>query len=82
MVHPLPKAYIAETLRNAQKRIAVEMNYSGQLAGMITEKTGLPMDFHVLKYNGRPMTTTEVHEALKLIMDDKALKRQVLKYGS
>ncbi|MEM2995616.1 MAG: hypothetical protein QXI91_06360 [Candidatus Bathyarchaeia archaeon] len=40
------------------------------------------MNFQILKYNGRPMTTTEVYDALKLVLLDKAPKRQVLTYGS
>ena len=82
MVHPLPKEYLTSVLRNAQKIIDVEMNYSGQLGGIIRERTGIPMGFHILKWNGRPMTTTEVYEALKLVLLDKAPRRQVLTYGS
>jgi len=82
MVHPLPSNYIADTLQNAEKIIDVEMNYSGQLGGIIREKAGIPTDFYILKYNGRPMTTTEVYDSLKLILLEKALKRQVLTYGS
>jgi 2-oxoglutarate ferredoxin oxidoreductase subunit alpha len=82
MVHPLPTEYLEGTLRNAKKVIDVEGNYSGQLGGLIMEKTGIPMNFHILKYNGRPMTTTEVHAALQLILMEKAPKRQVLSYGS
>jgi 2-oxoglutarate ferredoxin oxidoreductase subunit alpha len=82
MVHPLPGDYVASVLQNAKRRINVEMNYSGQLAGMIKEKTGISMNFYALKWNGRPMTTTEVYNALKLILQDKAPERQVLTYGS
>jgi 2-oxoglutarate ferredoxin oxidoreductase subunit alpha len=82
MLHPLPKEHITEMLLKAEKKIDVEMNYSGQLGGIIREQTGIPMDFHVLKYNGRPMTTTEVYDAIKLILQNQAPKRQVLKYGS
>jgi 2-oxoglutarate ferredoxin oxidoreductase subunit alpha len=82
MVHPLPKEFIANALKNAQKIIDVEMNYSGQLGGIIREKTGIPMNFYILKWNGRPMTTTEVYDAIKLVLLDKAPKRQVLMYGS
>ncbi|MEM3726385.1 MAG: 2-oxoacid:ferredoxin oxidoreductase subunit alpha [Candidatus Bathyarchaeia archaeon] len=82
MVHPLPSQHIAEVLQKAEKLIDVEMNYSGQLGGIIREKTGISMDFQILKYNGRPMTTTEVYNALKLVLLDKAPKRQVLTYGS
>jgi 2-oxoglutarate ferredoxin oxidoreductase subunit alpha len=82
MPHPLPKDYIAEVLKKAEKKIDVEMNYSGQLAGIIREKTGIAMDYFVLKWNGRPMSTDEVYEALKLIMQEKAPKRQVLTHGA
>jgi 2-oxoglutarate ferredoxin oxidoreductase subunit alpha len=82
MVHPLPNEYITSMLQNAQRIIDVEMNYSGQLGGIIREKTGIPMGFYILKYNGRPMTTTEVYDALKLVLLNQAPNRQVLKYGS
>jgi 2-oxoglutarate ferredoxin oxidoreductase subunit alpha len=82
MVHPLPEEYLRNLLGNAQRIIDVEMNYSGQLGGIIREKTGIPTGFYVLKWNGRPMTTTEVYDALKLILLGKAPERQVLTYGS
>lgn len=82
LINPLPKEYVAEVLGKAKTRIAVEMNYSGQLAGIIREETGIPMDYFVLKYNGRPMTNTEVYNALKQILLGKASKRQVLTYGA
>ena len=82
MPHPLPKEYIAEVLGKAQKKIVVEGNYAGQLAGMIREQTGIAMDYFVLKWSGRPISSDEVYEALKLIMLDKAPKRQVLTHGT
>jgi len=82
MIHPLCKEYIAEMLQKAERKIDVEMNYSGQLGGIIREQTSFPMDFYILKYNGRPMTTTEVYDSLKLVLQNKASKRQVLTYGS
>ena len=81
MPHPLPSDYIAEGLGKAKKKIAVEGNYTAQLAGIIAEKTRIAMDFFLLKWNGRPMSSDEVYEALKLIMQDKAPKRQVLTKG-
>jgi 2-oxoglutarate ferredoxin oxidoreductase subunit alpha len=82
MLHPLPRDFIAATLLKAHRTVNVEMNYSGQLGGIIKEKTGISLGFNILKYNGRPMTTTEVYEALKLVLSDKADKRQVLTFGS
>ncbi len=82
MPHPLPRERIAEILRKAKTKITVEMNYSGQLASMIREKAGVQMDYYILKYNGRPITTTEVYEALRKILRGEAPRRQVLTYGS
>lgn len=82
MMHPLPKDFVAATLQKAHRTVDIEMNYSGQLGGIIKEKTGIDMSFQLLKYNGRPMTTTEVYEALKLILDNKTERRQVLNFGS
>ncbi|MGB9135272.1 MAG: transketolase C-terminal domain-containing protein, partial [Candidatus Bathyarchaeia archaeon] len=82
MINPLPRERIAQILEKAKTKIAVEMNYSGQLASMISENTGIFMDYYVLKYNGRPMTATEVYEALKKALRGDAPKRQVLTHGS
>jgi len=82
MPHPLPKDYISEVLGKAEKKIIVEGNYLGQLAGIIREQTGTAMDYFVLKWNGRPMSSDEVYDALKLIVLDKAPKRQVLTHGT
>lgn len=82
MVHPLPKEYVANVLSEAQTKIDVEMNYSGQLAGVIREKTGILVDNYILKYNGRPMSSTEVYEGVKNILLKKAPKRHVLTHGA
>ena len=82
MLHPLPKEFVAETLRGARRIIDVEGNYLGQLAGILKEQTGIQMNYYVLKYTGRPITTTEVYSALKDIFIGNAPERQVLTYGS
>jgi 2-oxoglutarate ferredoxin oxidoreductase subunit alpha len=82
MPHPLPEDYVAEVLGKARKKIAVEGNYSSQLAGIVREKIGIAMDYYVLKWTGRPISSDETYEALKLIMQNKAPKRQVLTHGS
>jgi 2-oxoglutarate ferredoxin oxidoreductase subunit alpha len=82
MLHPLPTGYFADLFKKANKIIDVENNYLGQLGGVIKEETGIAANFYVLKYNGRPITTTEVYGALKNIVSGQAEKRQVLKYGS
>ena len=82
MIHPFPKEYVFSTLKDASRIISVENNYSGQLAEIIREKTGIQANFRILKYNGRPITTTEVYDALKKILTGQASERQVLTYGS
>jgi len=82
LVHPLPRAYLADILTKAKKRIIIESNYFAQLGGMIAEQTGIAMNYQILKYTGRPMTTTEIYDALKAILHGKALERQVLTHGS
>jgi 2-oxoglutarate ferredoxin oxidoreductase subunit alpha len=82
MIHPLPKEQVTGLLKPAEKVITVENNYSGQLAEIVKEETAVVANFRVLKYNGRPMSTTEVYDALKRILLNQAEKRQVLTYGS
>ena len=82
MIHPLPGEYISKTLKAARKVIDVEGNCLGQLAGVIKEETGVSADYYLLKYTGRPMTTTEVYSGLKNILGGQAPVRQVLMYGS
>ena len=82
MIHPLPAAHVLKVLEGKKMIIDIEDNYSGQLGGIIKEKTGIAPNFYILKYTGRPMTTTEVYNALKKILIDKAPERQVLMFGS
>jgi 2-oxoglutarate ferredoxin oxidoreductase subunit alpha len=82
MIQPFPKEYVGKVLEGSRKIITVENNYSGQLAEVVKENTGMQANFHILKYSGRPMSTTEVYDALKRVLVDQAGERQVLTYGS
>ncbi|UCF45525.1 MAG: 2-oxoacid:acceptor oxidoreductase subunit alpha [Candidatus Bathyarchaeota archaeon] len=82
LVHPLPTEEVKKTLEGKKRIIDVEDNFSGQLGGIIKEQTGIAPNYHVLKYTGRPMTTTEVYEALKAILTEKASEREVLMFGA
>ncbi len=79
---PFPTEPISKALEGKKRVIDIEDNYTGQLGQVIKEKTGIAPNYQILKYTGRPMTTTEVYDALKLILTDKANERQVLMYGS
>ena len=66
-----------------KKRIIdIEDNYTAQLAGVITEYAHVKPNYYVLKYTGRPMMTTEVYGALKVILTNQAPERQVLMLGA
>jgi 2-oxoglutarate ferredoxin oxidoreductase subunit alpha len=82
MIHPLPTAYLKQMLAGKKRIIDVEDNATAQLGGVITEHTSIKPTHYVLKYTGRPMMTTEVYEALKAILTDKAAEKQVLMLGA
>jgi len=83
MIHPLPSAYLKQMLTGKKRIIDVEDNMTAQLGGIITQYTRLKPNFYILKYTGRPMMTTEVYQAIKTILTDKAApERQVLMLGS
>jgi len=82
MLHPLPVEHVKRYLAGRKRIIDIEDNYTAQLGGVIKEKTGITANFQILKYTGRPTTTTEVYNALKAILTGKALDRQVLTFGN
>ena len=82
LLNPLPVEEVKKALEGKKRIIDVEDNYTGQLGGVIKEKTGIAPNFYILKYTGRPMTTTEVHAALKAVLTGKAPEREVLMFGS
>ena len=82
MIQPLPAEYLKQMLAGKKRIIAVECNLTAQLAGVITEKTGIAPNFFVLKYTGRPVMTNEVYSAIKAVLTGQAPERQVLMHGS
>jgi 2-oxoglutarate ferredoxin oxidoreductase subunit alpha len=82
LIHPLPAEEVKKALEDKKRIIDIEDNYTGQLGGIIKEATGIAPNYYVLKYTGRPATTTEVYEALKAILTGKASEREVLMFGA
>jgi 2-oxoglutarate/2-oxoacid ferredoxin oxidoreductase subunit alpha len=82
MIHPLPSDYLKQALTAKKRIIDVEDNATAQLGGIITEHTTIKPTHYILKYTGRPMMTTEVYDAIKNILTDKAAERQVLMLGA
>jgi 2-oxoglutarate ferredoxin oxidoreductase subunit alpha len=82
LLNPFPTDQVAEVLQRSRRRLAVEMNYSAQLAGMVREHTGYAMDNFVVKYNGRPMSMDEVYDSVKRVLAGEAPRRLVLTHGA
>ena len=40
------------------------------------------IDYFILKYTGRAMTSTEIYDSLQKIIQNKASKREVLMHGA
>ena len=60
LLEPFPIKEIDTFLRQAKRRVLVENNYSGQLGGLIRERTGIDITDKFLKYDGRPIHPEEI----------------------
>ena len=79
---PFPVEAVLRRLGRARTLVDIEMNFAAQFAGLLREKTGLAATHTVLKYNGRPMSSDEVHEAVRNVARGVAPQRQVLIHGA
>jgi len=82
LINPFPVEEVRAALAKARRRIDVEMNFGAQLAGVVREHTGIAMTHLILKYNGRPMSNTELYDAIRAVVRGKADKRTVLTRGA
>lgn len=82
LLHPFPSDYVDFLLKDAKTIIDIEANHSGQLGKLFKQNTGRDVDYFILKYTGRAMTSTEVYDSLKKIVQNKANKREVLMHGA
>jgi 2-oxoglutarate ferredoxin oxidoreductase subunit alpha len=77
MMEPFPVEEVMKFLKG-KRIITVEQNYSGQLADLLREKTGLETTSRIVKFNGRPIAFEEMVE----VLSRKELKeREVLTYA-
>jgi 2-oxoglutarate ferredoxin oxidoreductase subunit alpha len=81
LLHPFPRDLVIDMLGSSKYLIDVEQNKMGQFGMILKREILRDIDYYVLKYNGRPMSLSEVYLALKLILDKKANKIQVLNHG-
>jgi 2-oxoglutarate ferredoxin oxidoreductase subunit alpha len=81
LLQPFPKDHLKSLLKNSKIIIDIEANQSAQLGSLLNENLDRKVDYYILKYTGRPMTSTEIYDSLKKILENKAEKKQVLTYG-
>ena len=82
LLHPFPKDIVKDLIKDVKTIIDVEANHTGQLGTLFKQNLGIDVDYFILKYTGRSMSSTEVYDALKKIVDNKAEKREILSHGA
>jgi 2-oxoglutarate ferredoxin oxidoreductase subunit alpha len=82
LLHPFPTEYVKSLLKDAKVLIDIEANYSGQFGKIFKQNITREIDYHILKYTGRGMTSTEIYDSLKKIIENKAEKREILSHGA
>jgi 2-oxoglutarate ferredoxin oxidoreductase subunit alpha len=70
--NPFPTRFVEQVLSQARRKIAVENNYSAQMAGLVRERTGIAVDNKVVKFDGRPFSQNEVYEGVRDILKNGA----------
>jgi len=82
LLHPFPAENVKSLLANVKTIIDIEANHSGQLGKIFQQNVTREIDYFILKYTGRGMTSTEIYDSLKKIIENKANKREVLEHGA
>ena len=82
MIWPFPQKEIEAELANAKNIIAIENNFSAQLAMILRQQTGINVTHKIVKYNGRPMSIDEVHDSLIQVLNNEAPEKVVLTHGA
>jgi 2-oxoglutarate/2-oxoacid ferredoxin oxidoreductase subunit alpha len=82
LLHPFPSERVKALIDGYKPLVDIEMNYSSQLATLISENLNVEMDYLITKYNGRPMSSSEIYDALERINSGNAPRRIILERGA
>jgi 2-oxoglutarate/2-oxoacid ferredoxin oxidoreductase subunit alpha len=63
-IWPFPDQAVADVLRASRQVVVVENNFTGQMANLIRQQTGIEC-CKVVKYNGAPFSPKELYQRLK-----------------
>lgn len=64
-LYPLPKEKLTKYTFDIKNIVNIEQNYTGQLARLIRQETGIYCNKSILKYDGRQITAEEIVERFK-----------------
>lgn len=59
-IYPIDEKTIKKAVHGAKVTIMIENNSTAQFAGILRELSGVEMDFHILKYDGRPFFPEQI----------------------
>ena len=82
LMNPFPTALLERMLFNTKILVDIEMNHSSQLGSLVKQYLHRDSEFKIVKYNGRPMSTSEIYNALMRIINGNAPGRIVLDRGT
>jgi 2-oxoglutarate ferredoxin oxidoreductase subunit alpha len=72
-MNPFPVKFLTDVLSKAKHIVDIECNYTGQLANLIREKTGIEIEDRYLKFDGRIIYPEEIIEKLDSIKGVKEI---------
>lgn len=67
-INPFPSETVKKILTESKFVLNIECNYSGQMAGLIKERTGFEVNESMLKFNGRPFFSEEIIEKIREVV--------------
>lgn len=80
LMSPFPVDAVTNYLKKAKRLACVESNYVSQLAKVVRMNTGYDLPHKVLKWTGRPISETEMVDAVLDILKNQT-EKVVLTYG-
>lgn len=67
-MYPFPADEIKAVIQNSKSTLVIEGNRLGQFEGLVREFSGVEVDHHLRKYDGRPFYPEEIVEKVKSII--------------
>lgn len=81
MMEPFPVETVRKHIEAAGRTLCLECNYSGQLAGVIRQYTGIACDHLAVKYEGRPFSRDEVKVCIASARSGDGPARMIVSSG-